>query len=242
MNETPPVAPPRKARRIARTVAVGAAVVLVALSLLAAAAWLNRRAAAREILVGWLDQRGIQADVEIERLELNGFVGSVRIGDEANPDVAIQRVEVDYALGLPWSSTGLGVTPSRIRLVRPVARASWKDGELSFGSLDPLIEEFTGKPPRPDSRGPLVIVETGRLRLDTEYGPLSLLADARVDDGKLMQLAARMPAASLKSGDVEARGLGGELDVTTTGDRWRCGSISRPRASPRRARTARRSG
>ncbi len=133
--------------------------------------------------------------------------------------MTIQRVEVDYALGLPWSRSGLGVTPSRIRLVRPVARASWKDGKLSFGSLDPLIEEFTGRPPRPDSRGPLVIVETGRLRLDTEYGPLSLLADARVDDGKLMRLAARMPAASLKSGDIEARGLGGSLDLTTTGDR-----------------------
>jgi hypothetical protein len=216
--EKAPVRRGRK-RRIARRAAVGAAVVLVILSLLIAIAWLNRRAAARELLVGWLDHRGIQADVEIERLELNGFVGKVRVGDAANPDVSVERVEVDYALALPWSRTGMGVTPSRIRLVRPVARASWKDGKLSFGSLDPLIEEFTGKPPRPDSRSPLVIVETGRLRLDTEYGPLSLLADARVDNGRLMRLAARMPAASLKSGDIEARGLGGELDLATTGDR-----------------------
>ncbi|WGM32414.1 YdbH domain-containing protein [Brevundimonas sp. NIBR11] len=206
-------------RDVARAAGIGLGVILVVLSLLVAAAWLNRRAAARQVLVGWLDQRGIQADVEIERLELNGFVGSVRIGDEADPDVTVQRVEVDYALSLPWSSTGLGVAPSRIRLVRPVVRASWKDGKLSFGSLDPLIEEFTGKPPRPDSRGPVVIVETGRLRLDTEYGPVSLLADARVDDGKLMRLAARMPSAALKSGDIEARGLAGSLDLTTRGDR-----------------------
>lgn len=209
----------RRGRPRARAVALGLLIVLVVLSVLIAVAWLNRRAAAREILVGWLDQRGVQADVEIERLELNGFVGRVRIGDAANPDVTIQRVEVDYALGLPWSRAGLGVTPSRIRLVRPVARARWRDGELSFGSLDPLIEEFSGRPPRPDSRGPLVIVETGRLRLDTEYGPLSLLADARIDDGKLMRLQAGMPVASLKSGDIEARGLGGELDLTTMGDR-----------------------
>jgi len=219
MSDTPAKGKARRGRRLARAIGIGLAAVLVVLSVLVAVAWLNRRAAAREVLVGWLDQRGIQADVEIQRLELNGFVGSVRIGDERNPDVTIQRVEVDYALGLPWSSTGLGVTPSRIRLVRPVARASWKDGKLSFASLDPLIEEFTGKPPRPDSRGPVVIVETGRLRLDTEYGPLSLLADARVDNGKLMRLAARMPAASLKSGETEARGLGGSLDLTTTGDR-----------------------
>ena len=219
MSDTPAERKRQGGPRLARAMGIGLAIGLIVLSLLAAVVWLNRRAAAREVLVGWLDQRGIQADVEIERLELNGFVGSVRIGDQTNPDVTIQRVEVDYALGLPWSSTGLGVTPSRIRLVRPVARATWKDGELSFGSLDPLIEAFIGKPPRPDSRGPVVIVETGRLRLDTEYGPLSLLADARVDDGKLMRLAARMPAASLKSGEIEARGLGGSLDLTTTGDR-----------------------
>ncbi len=220
-GDQPPGSPPRRARerRTVRKILVVLAVVLIILSLLIAVAWLNRRVAARELLVGWLHQRGIQAEVEIERLELNGFVGKVRIGDAANPDVTVERVEVDYALALPWSQTGMGVTPSRIRLVRPVARASWKDGRLSFGSLDPLIEEFTGKPPQPDSRSPLVIVETGRLRLDTEHGPLSLLADARVDNGKLMRLAARMPPASLKSGNIEARGLGGELDLTTTGDR-----------------------
>ncbi len=209
--------PPRRAR--GGRVVIGILILLLVLAGLVGVAWLNRRAAAREVLVGWLDQRGIPAEVFVERLELDGFVGRLRIGDPDDPDVTIQRVEVDYAVGLPWSSNGLGVTPSRIRLVRPVARASWREGRLSFGSLDPLIEEFTGRPPRPDSRGPVVIVETGRLRLDTEYGPLSLLADARVDDGKLMRLSARMPAASLRSGDVEARGLGGTLALTTTGDR-----------------------
>ncbi len=200
---------------------LGQGLILLALILVAvlAVTWLNRRAAAREVLVGWLDRRGIEAEVEVQRLEMDGFVGSVVIGDPANPDVTIQRVEVDYGLTLPWSPGGMGVTPTRIRLVRPVMRASWRDGRLSFGSLDPLIEDFTGRPPRPDSRGPVVVVETGRLRLDTEYGPVSLLADARVDDGKLMRLSARMPEASLRSGDVEAGRLGGTLEVTTTGDR-----------------------
>lgn len=193
--------------------------ILVLIAAMLAALYLNRRAAAREILIGWLDQRGIEADVEVERLEIDGFVGKIRIGDAADPDVTVERVEVDYALGLPWSRAGLGVTPSRIRLVRPILRASWKDGELSLGSLDPLVEEFTGRPPRPDSRAPLVLVEQGRVRMETEYGPFQILGDARLEDGKLMRLDARMPAASLKSGDVEARGLGGVLDLTTTGDR-----------------------
>lgn len=188
-------------------------------ALLAAALYLNRRAAAREVLVGWLERQGVQADVEVERIELDGFVGRIRIGDPLNPDVTVERVEVDYAVAPPWSRTGLGVTPSRIRLVRPVMRASWKNGKLSLGSLDPLVEQFTGRPPSPDSRSPLVIVEGGRARLDTEYGPVQLLADARVDDGKLMRLSARMPRAALKSGEFEADGLGAVVDLTTTGDR-----------------------
>ncbi len=206
---------PRRLRLAARTLLILLALLLV----LAATVYLNRRAAARELLVGWLDRKGIDADVEVERLELNGFVGKVSIGDPKNPDFKVERVEVDYAVGLPWSKAGLGVTPSRVRLVRPIVRAAWKDGKLSLGSLDPLVEEFTGKPPKPDSRAPLVIVEGGQARLDTEYGPIRLLADARIDDGKLMRLSGRMPAASLKSGETEARGLGGVIEVTTVGDR-----------------------
>ncbi|WP_392354819.1 hypothetical protein V8F63_06455 [Brevundimonas sp. LF-1] len=202
-----------------RTLMKGVGVTLMVLLVLAAALYLNRRAAARELLVGWLERKGVDADVEVERLEINGFVGKISIGDPKNPDFKVERVEVDYALGLPWSKARLGVTPSRVRLVRPIVRAAWKDGKLSLGSLDPLVEEFTGKPPKPDLRAPLVIVERGQARIDTEYGPVNLLADARIDNGKLMRLSGRMPAASLKSGGIEARGLGGVIEATTTGDR-----------------------
>lgn len=218
-DETPASKPPRRKRSLPRTVLITLLIGLVLLIVLAAALYLNRRAAARELLVGWLDKKGIDADVEVEQLEIDGFVGKITIGDPRNPDFKVERVEVDYALGMPWSKTGLGVTPSRIRLIRPLARASWKGGKLSLGSLDPLIKEFTARPPRPDSRAPLVIIEGGRARIDTEYGPLQVLADARIDNSKLMRLSARLPAASLKSGDTEARGLGAVIDLTTTGDR-----------------------
>ncbi|MGZ9098491.1 MAG: intermembrane phospholipid transport protein YdbH family protein, partial [Brevundimonas sp.] len=212
----PPSGPSRPRRRRGLMVAgvvVGVLLVLVAL------VYLNRRAATRQVLIGWLERQGVDADVQIQRIELDGVVARVRIGDPANPDVTVERVEVDYAIGSPWSQGGLGLTPSRIRLVRPVVRASVRGGQLTFGSLDPLVERFTGQPPRPDSRGPLVIVERARLRLDTDYGPTNILGDARIDDGKLMRLTARMPATALRSGDIEARGLAATLDLTTTGDR-----------------------
>lgn len=194
-------------------------VILCVLLVIAAALWLNRRAATRQALIGWLEQQGIEADMQVERVELDGLVASIRIGDPRDPDVIVDRVEVDYALGAPWSKGGLGVTPSRVRLVRPVVRASFRNGKLSLGSLDPLIEKFTGRPPKPDSRSPVVIVERGRLRLDTDYGPTTVLADAHLDNGKLLRLSARMPETALKSGEIEGRDVAAALDLTTTGDR-----------------------
>lgn len=208
---------PKPRRRLSRPAAV-VGVVLILLIAVMAGLWLNRRAVARDALVGWLDRKGIEADVEIERIELDGVTARIRVGDEKSPDFIVERAEVDYVIGWPWSG-GLGVTPSRIRLVRPVLRASWRGGELSLGSLDPLVKEFTARPPRPDSKGPLVIVEGGRLALTTEYGPVQIDADAQINDGKLMSLSAVMPAAALKSGDVEARGVTAVLRATTTGDR-----------------------
>ena len=187
------------------------------LLVLAGLLYLNRRAATRQVLIGWLERQGVPADMEIERVELDGIVARIRIGDPRNPDAVVERVEVDYAIGAPWSKTGLGITPSRMRLVRPVLRASFRDGEFSLGSLDPLVERFTSRPPRPDVRGPLVLIEQGRVRLDTEYGPVAILGDARVDDGKLIRLSARMPAADLKSGGVEARALAATLSLDTAG-------------------------
>ncbi|MFN4295363.1 MAG: YdbH domain-containing protein [Brevundimonas sp.] len=199
-------------------------VALVILGLLLAAAlslYAARREAARQILVGWLEQRGIEADVQIERLELDTLTARIRVGDRDNPDFSVERVEMDYALGLPWSPSGLGVTPSRIRLIRPILRAGWRDGVFSMGSLDPLIDEFRGRPPGPDARGPLVLIEQGRLLLTTDYGPLDVRADARIEDGRLMRLSARAAEANLVSGDTHLALSGARLDLATTGERTR---------------------
>jgi len=216
-KSAPPSPPPARTR--GRRLPLIAGVIVGVLLILTALLYLNRRAATRQVLIGWLEQQGIEADMRVERLELDGLVASVRIGDADNPDVTVERVEVDYAIGGPWSKGGVGLTPTRIRLVRPVVRAGVRGGKLTLGSLDPLVERFTARPPRPDSRGPLVLVESGRVRLDTDYGPATLLGDARIDDGKLMRLTARMPATAFRSGKAEARGLRAAVDLTTTGDR-----------------------
>ena len=210
-----------RARRVARGIGLGLAALAVLALLLASLLYLNRRAAARELLTGWLEKRGVPSEVEIERVELDGLVARVRAGDSRDPDFAVERVEVDYVIGAPWSARGLGVTPSRVRLVRPVLKARWADGKLSLGALDPIVEEFTRRPPRPDSRSPLVLVEGGRVRLDTDYGRLAATADARVDDGKLLRLDARLPETQLQGRDGSARNLAGSATAATVGDRIR---------------------
>jgi len=193
--------------------------VLVGLLILLAALYLNRRMVAREVLVGWLDRQGIAAEVEVERIELDGFVGRILIGDPEDPDFLAERVEVDYNLTAPWSKAGFGARPSRIRLVAPSLRATWTDGRFSFGSLDPLIERFTGQPVQPEASSPLILVEQGELRLTTAYGPVRVLADAQIKDSRLVRLTARLPESALALDDQSVRGLTANLDLTTRGDR-----------------------
>ncbi|NEX94813.1 YdbH domain-containing protein, partial [Caulobacter sp. 17J65-9] len=185
----------------------------------AGAAWLGRREIARDALVGWLDQRGIEAEVGIERLDLDGFTGTVRAGSAGDPDFMAQRVEVDMTVAMPWDKGGFGVKPRRVRLVKPVVKAELKDGELKFGSLDPLVKEFLAKPPKPEEHGPLVLVEDGQLRLTTPYGRLRARGDATIDDGQLLRLDARLPAARLAGKGLAGDLQGAELHATKTGDR-----------------------
>lgn len=192
---------------------------VVVILILLAALYLNRRMVAREVLVGWLDRQGIAAEVEVERIELNGFVGRILIGDPEDPDFLAERVEVDYSLTAPWSEAGFGARPSRIRLVAPSLRATWTEGRFSFGSLDPLIGRFTGRPVQPEASSPLVLVEQGELHLTTAYGPVRVLADARIEDSRLVRLTARMPKSALALDDQSVRGLTADLDLTTRGDR-----------------------
>ncbi|MBJ7485706.1 MAG: YdbH domain-containing protein [Brevundimonas sp.] len=233
--------PTPRMRRTGRRVAIVALMATTALGLVIGTAWLNRRVVAREVLVGWLDDRGVPATVRVDRLELDGFVGRVVVGDPRDPDFS-GDVSVDYRLIGPWSGAGFGVTPSRILLTRPVLKARWSDSRFSMGSLDPVIEEFTGRPPQPDSRSPLIIVQGGRLNLATDYGLVTAFADLTVDNGKLMRLKAWTPDLGLAQAGTRAAGLAATLDLTTTGDRvalglnLRAADLSGPVISGRNAR------
>lgn len=189
------------------------AVVGVALLVAALALYAARKVIAREALTGWLQSKGIASEAEVEAFGPTGFTGRLWVGDPKNPDFAADRAEVRYGF------TGLGVEVVSVRLTRPVVRARLHAGKLSVGALDPLIEEFLRKPPRPGARKPRIEVDDGVLQLATDYGPVRVTADARVEEGKLMSLDAATAPARLRGAGFDARLGPGMVRVRTRGGR-----------------------
>lgn len=210
--------PDRKVTRRTR-LAIAFVVIAVLLLVLATGAYLARRAIARQAAAGWLEQRGVEAQVDFQRLTPTGLIARVRAGPRNDPDLVVERVEVTYDMLKFRRGRWLGPQVSAVRLVRPVVKARLNGGELSFGSLDPVIEEFRLRPPQPDAAKPRILVEQGQFRLLADFGQARVSGDARVEDGKLMALAARLSPASLAGDGFAVEVAGGAVDLTTEGDR-----------------------
>jgi hypothetical protein len=219
LTESEPKPPNRATRRRWRRAYTALAVVIVVSMAAGATVYVTRRAIARELLVGWLDARGVPADVEFRDFEYGGFTARVRAGPANDPDVSVERVEVRYGFTGPWAGKPLGVEVASIKLYRPVLKGAFKRGKFSLGTLDRVIEEFTRKPPQPDARQPRIEVHRGVLALATDYGALKAYADGRMEDGKLMALDARLDPARLKGEGVDADLGAATLRLATTGPR-----------------------
>ena len=210
-----PLAADKATRRTWRTVLV---LVAVAVVLVMAAAYAGRRAIAREALTGWLRSHGVESQVAFSTFGPGGFTGTLRIGPAANPDLTAQVAEVRYGLTGWWAGKPFGATVTSVRLVHPVIKGRWKEGRLTLGALDPLVDTLRKRPPRPDARQPRIVVEDARLRLDTDYGPLLARASAQLDNGRLLRLDAAFAPAELKGPDRSVRLGPGQLHLVTVGD------------------------
>jgi hypothetical protein len=180
--------------------------------------YVARNLIAREFLLSWLRARGVEADADLSGLGLGGVAGRIVAGPRGDPDLSIERAEVAYGLTGFWNHQPLGVQVTSLRLVRPVVKARLKAGKLSFGALDPIIAEFRRRPPRPGVRQPLIQVESGRLRLATDYGHADVRADAVMDDGKLLRLDASLARTRLVVGPTSAD-ISGRMRLRSRGDR-----------------------
>ncbi|MEL1250568.1 intermembrane phospholipid transport protein YdbH family protein [Aurantiacibacter gilvus] len=152
--------PKGRTRRLLRN-----ALRVVILMLLAALAlaWFQRERLADDLITSTLADLDVAASYEIESIgPREQVLTNVVVGDPDRPDLTIERVEVSITprFGVPDVTS--------VRLTQPRLFGTWRDGELSFGALDPLI--FT------EAEGPfefpsmVLTIDDGRALLQTDHG------------------------------------------------------------------------
>lgn len=191
------------------------------LVLLAAAVmlWAARRVIARDAMTGWLRDQGVESEVTFQSFDPGDLSGALRIGPAGRPDLTAEVAEIHYDLLGFWNGRAFGARVTEVRLVNPVLHARLHAGKLTLGSLDPLIEKLRRQPPKPDQGQPKIVVEGGRLQLDTDYGVVTATADAQLNHSRLQRLDARIDPVVLKGEGLEARLAASELHVVSFGDR-----------------------
>lgn len=170
--------------------------------------WRSRVDIVENLVESQLGQLGLDASYEIEsitatRQVLRNFV----IGDPARPDLTIERIELVPRIGLT------GPTIGTLRLVRPRLRATYRDGQLSMGALDPLLQSDSEEPVSlPDWNLELV---GARARVFTGFGVIGLAADGqgRLSDGFAGQIGAVAPDLALESCAIGEAALAGKLAI-----------------------------
>ena len=177
--------------------------------------YLQREAIGVTLAFDYLKAHGVPAAIRLDRLDLGGVAGQVRLGPPGRPDLTIGRLEARLgSLPSPWR----GVRPPPVRsltLIQPVLHGRWRDGRLDFGTLQPLIDQaLSAKPtgaPAPD-----LYVRDGRLELDTPSGPLRLSLDLAVQGGLVRSLHVRLAPADLHGFGLHLSGVQGVLSGEAT--------------------------
>jgi hypothetical protein len=172
--------------------------------------WGSREDIADNVIGSQLEQSGLSATYEIERIgPATQILRNVVIGDPDDPDLTVERLEVviRYRLGFP----AIG----RVTAVRPRLYGSYRDGTLSFGSLDKVL--FEGGDPDEPFRFPdldLAVVD-GRGLIETEWGPvgLKLTGAGPLRHGFSGTLAAVAPQALVNGCEVSRASLYGAASI-----------------------------
>ena len=208
-------------RRRWRVLAIAGFVILVAISI----AWINRVEIADNFVAGQLDALGVPARYEIESIgPRRQVLRNLSFGNPYNPDLTIERVEVRIVprFGVP--------AVSDVKLIKPRLFGSYRDGKLSFGSLDPLIFTESEEPfQMPDMR---LAIEDGRALLESEFGPVGIKVQGkgRLRGGFAGELAGIAPQLSAQGCSLKSITLYGKLRVVAERPRFegpmRIGGVS----------------
>jgi len=188
-----------------------ALVVLVA----ATAVYVERGWIGARLFVSYLWARGIPATVRFDRFDASGFSGSLRVGARRDPDLAVDRIEVAFQPGFLWRN---GLAAPRIQSMRLVGvrlKARLAGHGLTFGAIQPLVDELASGP----SKGPPPTVEIRRgvLSLTTPAGTVAAVGDAQIIAGRIASVEAHIAPADLRKGEIIAEVRSGAVSLRGEG-------------------------
>ena len=180
---------------------------LTALLVALVAGWLTREDIADLVIEDLLEDYDIPASYDIVEIgPQKQVLANIIVGDPERPDLVIERavIGIDYTLGLP----AIG----EVTLVRPRLFGTFRDGTLSLGALDPLLEPGEGEPGLPAIDLDLI---DGRALITSDYGKIGIKAQGSgpLDDGFAGSIAATAPGIGTEECRATLATLFG--DVTT---------------------------
>lgn len=178
------------------------------------AAWLARKEIADNLIESQLDSLGLPARYEIVSIgPAEQVIRNLSIGDPKRPDLTVQELRI--ATRLSWGLPGIG----RITVIKPRLYGSYRDGKVSFGSLDKVL--FSGK------AGPFTMpdldlgVVDGRALLDSDHGRIGV------------KLAGEGALRGGFAGEIAALSPGIEVDGCKAGRTTLYGKLTTSAAKPR---------
>ena len=192
-----------------------AAVLAAVLAVLLTGTWLTRERIAHKIINSKLEDLGLPATYKIQKIgATREILTDIVIGDPAQPDLTVERAEVQIVptLGLP--------TLGQVTLFRPRLYGRITQGKISFGSLDKVLFANTGgRKGLPDLDVALI---DGRARIDSAAGPLGLKAEGagNLRGGFAGTLAAIAPALTLGACKIQRLSAYGKVTVTAAAPRF----------------------
>jgi hypothetical protein len=208
--------PAARPRRGGKGVFVGAVlIVLVGVGLLA---YVARGPIAERLARNWFTQNGVTSSLKVQAVSLTGLTASLRLGDQADPDLTVERLEVGYGFAGPWDGRPLGVETRSLRLVHPRLKLNLTAGGLNSGALQPLINAALKQPSR---GGPLldIIIQDGTVLLATPDGPVRFRGGGELRGGTLTALNGEFAPFAAAIFGVHVTSRGGGLQLSRRGDR-----------------------
>lgn len=172
--------------------------------------WLNRERIADNVVGNQLESLGLPGTYKIESIgPSRQVVTNVVIGDPADPDLTVERAEVQIIPRFGWPVIG------EVKLINARLYGTVSQGKVSFGTLDKVL--FTGKKDTefrlPDMD---IVLQDARARIDGELGVIGIKAEGggNLRSGFAGELAAISEDLAIKGCKAGQASLYGKLTIT----------------------------